>query len=385
MKKEEYIADIATDTSYSRFLIENNKIINRVLNYVLWILTISGPSVALFILLGVFDSMTYVSCLLLTLLSVALAGLHTFFIKKHPESLFTKYIVLIGLEVLIVFMRCVNIGVVLMLFMPPLLSLLFCERKAYLITSAFSYLGMITGLAVSSAHWSSFIPTETPTVWFVDHAISYSLEYALVFFCGLMISALINWHMGTTFSDKMIILDKEREAYTDKMTGLWNKMYLQKAYVKFVVQQRILCSLIIIDLDNFKEVNDKYGHAEGDRALISFSRVFERTMESIERAVLCRFGGDEFVAFLPNFDREDALETVLRNLKNKQHAAFENDEHLQNITMSIGAVIMQNTYEEYPELFEKADNSVLYVKNRGKDNFHIYHDGDKKESEKAGR
>ncbi|MBQ6537535.1 MAG: GGDEF domain-containing protein, partial [Eubacterium sp.] len=193
------------------------------------------------------------------------------------------------------------------------------------------------------------------------------------------------WHMGTTFSDKMVIRDKERESYTDKMTGLWNKNYLQKAYVKYVVQQRKLCSMIIVDLDNFKEVNDLYGHAEGDRVLIGFARVFEASMNSIERAVLCRFGGDEFVAFLPDFDREDALTTVLMDLKNRLSRAFNGDEHMKNVTMSIGAVIMKNSYEEYSELFNKADNSVLYVKNRGKNNFHIYHDGDTKETEPVGR
>ena len=385
MKKEEFIADSSGDASYARFLTENNKNINRVLNFVLWSLTIAGPAVALFVLFGVFESMSYLSCLYVTLFTVALAALHTFFIKKMPDSLFSKYIVLGGLELLVIFMRFVNIGIVFIFFVPPLLSILYCERKVYFITSAFSYVGMIIGLLISAEHWASYVPTETPMVWFTDHAISYSLEYVVIFNCGLMIHFLIHWHMGTTFSDKMVILDKEREAYTDKMTGLWNKMYLQKAYVKFVVQQRSLCALIIVDLDNFKEVNDKYGHAEGDRALIGFSKVFEATMDSIERAVLCRFGGDEFIAFLPNFDREEALETVLRDLKNKLQKTFENDEHLKKITMSIGAVIMKSAYEEYPEIFEKADNSVLYVKNRGKNDFHIYHDGDKKEAATTGR
>jgi len=47
----------------------------------------------------------------------------------------------------------------------------------------------------------------------------------------------------------MIILDREKQVYTDRMTGLWNKMYLQKAFVKYVVQQKKLCSLVVVDLE----------------------------------------------------------------------------------------------------------------------------------------
>ncbi|MBO6107919.1 MAG: diguanylate cyclase [Eubacterium sp.] len=383
---EEYIPDQTSGQySYDRFLKENNKIINKVLNVVLWLSTPAGPLIALFILLGVFTSQTYLSCLIIMLITLVLAVTHSVIIRKAPDSQLARYFVLIGLDILFVYMRAANINIILIMFAPPLLSLLYCERKIYLITSAVSYVGMIAGVWLSADHWSSYIPTETSFVWFRAHALSYTLEYLLIFVVGLMISILINWHMGTTFSDKLVILDKEREAYTDKMTGLWNKMYLQKAYVKYVVQQRRLCALIIVDLDNFKEVNDKFGHSEGDRALVSFSRVFEKIMESIERAVLCRFGGDEFIAFLPEFDNEAALNTVLSNLKNQLKMTFADDEHLNRVTMSIGAVIMKNTYEEYTDLFEKADNSVLYVKNRGKDGYHIYHDGDVKEAAPTGR
>ena len=169
MKKEEYIADSSGDASYARFLVENNKNINRVLNYVLWILTIAGPSIAFFVFLGVFESMSYMSCLYVTILTVGLAGLHTFFIKKMPDNLFSKYIVLGGLELLVIFMRFVNIGIVFIFFVPPLLSILYCERKVYFITSAFSYVGMIIGLLISAEHWASYVPTETPMIWFTDH------------------------------------------------------------------------------------------------------------------------------------------------------------------------------------------------------------------------
>ena len=380
-----YIQDEGEDASYSKFIRENGILINKILNRILWCMSVSGPAVALMVWLGVFQSMTYFACLNVTVLCLIIAGVHTIYIKKFPTHSAAKYIILIGIEIILVYMRIENFEIVFMMFIPPLLSLLFCEKTLYYIISAVSYVGLIAGLFLSADHWSSFIPTETSMEWFRDHAIGYTLEYALVIVVGLMISILITWHMGTTFSDKMLILDKEQEAYTDRMTGLWNKMYLQKAFVRYVVQRRYLCSLIIVDLDNFKYVNDTYGHAEGDRALVSFAGVFEQTMSSIEKAVLCRFGGDEFVAFLPNFDDEEALETTLRNLKKKLSAAFEEDEHLKGVTMSIGATVMKSAYEEYKDIFERADNSVLYVKNHGKDNYHIYQEGDSKEAAPVGR
>lgn len=384
--EKEYISDSdSLEYSYERFINENNKIINKVLNVVLWFTTLSGPLIAVFVAMDIYVSMTYISCLITTVLSVGLAAVHTFLIKKNPKSLVARYIVLIGLEVILVYMRYANINVVILLFIPPLLSLLYCDRRLYNIISIISFVGLIIGVALSAEHWASYISGEEPVHWFIAHVSGYALEFALTYIAGLMISFLINWHMGTTFSDKMVIRDKEREIYTDKMTGLWNKMYLQKAYVKYVIQQQKFCSLVIIDLDNFKEINDTYGHAEGDRALTSFARVFEKSMDSIERVILCRFGGDEFIAFIPGFDREDALQNVLMHLKTQMKQAFEKDEHLNRITMSIGAYIMKNEFEDYAEIFNKADNSVLYVKNRGKNNYHIYHEGDPIEHERAGR
>ncbi|MEO0239003.1 MAG: diguanylate cyclase [candidate division WOR-3 bacterium] len=122
-------------------------------------------------------------------------------------------------------------------------------------------------------------------------------------------------------------------------------------------------SLLFIDLDNFKALNDLHGHLEGDKALVSFVQLLKNTLR--ESDTITRYGGDEFIVLLPNTPLESAESVAERIIKNLQK---ENSE----ISCSIGIVEIPTHGTETEILIEKADKAMYRAKQTGKGRFLVY-------------
>lgn len=85
---------------------------------------------------------------------------------------------------------------------------------------------------------------------------------------------------------------------TDPLTQVYNRRYLENAFTECIIEKSQKITLIITDLDGFKEVNDIYGHQAGDKVLVDFAELLKETMPSY--ATIARLGGDEFAILLPN-------------------------------------------------------------------------------------
>ena len=162
-------------------------------------------------------------------------------------------------------------------------------------------------------------------------------------------------------------------AETDRLTGLLNK-------VSAVEEIDALChnsqgSLMMIDLDSFKLVNDLYGHEAGDKLLVAFADILRSVVRSND--VLGRIGGDEFIAFCQKVSEEPVI---------AGKAAYINDRLIEaakdimgqdmNIPLgaSIGCVFAPDEGSDYPTLFKKADKALYNVKQNGKHGYRIYRD-----------
>ncbi len=127
-------------------------------------------------------------------------------------------------------------------------------------------------------------------------------------------------------------------------------------------------SLLLIDIDNFKEYNDNYGHLYGDNVI---KKVAKALIESIKRAIdfTGRYGGDEFVSVLPNTDKEGAL-IVAENMRKdieKLKIQHKYSDSSQYITISIGiATILPSEAEKWDDLINKADKALYKAKKEGR-------------------
>ena len=162
-------------------------------------------------------------------------------------------------------------------------------------------------------------------------------------------------------------------SFRDGLTGLFNHTYFYQQIdfeVKRYVRYGTLVSLVLIDIDDFKEVNDTYGHREGDRILAAMGRTLMRVARDSD--ICCRYGGEEFALILPLTDVHEAGATANR-LK------MELVERLpggRTVTVSIGVASCGKKTGTYRDLVEKADAALYQVKRSGKNRVEVVVDGE---------
>lgn len=157
----------------------------------------------------------------------------------------------------------------------------------------------------------------------------------------------------------------------DAATGLFNK----RACHEFTTEMLNLRDgnrhyMAIIDVDNFKEINDTYGHLFGDEVLLNISKILRTTLNS--RGICGRFGGDEFYIFTNNIRDERQLRDFLTAMRKELKFLYEGVVENFTVTLSIGISMYPNDGETYDELFKKADKCLYLAKNRGRNRFILY-------------
>jgi diguanylate cyclase (GGDEF)-like protein len=109
------------------------------------------------------------------------------------------------------------------------------------------------------------------------------------------------------------ILALAQQAVRDPLTGLYNRRYFDQTltdHIEIATRYNRSLSVVLIDLDNFKQVNDTLGHDAGDIALCRFSALLRANARKAD--IVCRYGGDEFALLLPETNKENALRIVKR-------------------------------------------------------------------------
>ncbi|MEG2087833.1 MAG: diguanylate cyclase [Angelakisella sp.] len=158
-------------------------------------------------------------------------------------------------------------------------------------------------------------------------------------------------------------------AQHDALTNLYNKMT-----TTCLVEKRLLTAagavLLVVDIDDFKHINDTLGHAMGDAALVEISNRLKRLFRASD--IVGRVGGDEFVVFLEGLGQGYDLQKKLDDIIVAFQKPFEKDGLECSISCSIGAARFPGDGSTFAELFHKADTALYYVKQHGKNAVVIY-------------
>ena len=155
----------------------------------------------------------------------------------------------------------------------------------------------------------------------------------------------------------------EDNANKDPLTNIYNRRKLSRIFeIEKLRASRYKhdLSLIFIDIDNFKVVNDTYGHDLGDKVLIKFSEILKKNIRKTD--YLSRWGGEEFIILLTE---TNASHAALLAEKLKDIIAESPFSHKKRITASFG--VSQYLYDDQEkDVFKRADNAMYYVKEHGK-------------------
>lgn len=155
----------------------------------------------------------------------------------------------------------------------------------------------------------------------------------------------------------------EEQRDRDELTGLLNKAAIEREVCKSL-EEKEKGYILIVDIDNFKQINDQYGHLVGDAVLSAYAKSFEEVFS--ELSLIGRFGGDEFILFVKIEDFDDVLQLfeqekkVLRTMVN---IPVHDGMHL---TMSAGAAFYNGNDYDYRRLLELADRALYEAKQEGK-------------------
>lgn len=164
-------------------------------------------------------------------------------------------------------------------------------------------------------------------------------------------------------------------AYHDDLTGLPNRMLLSDRFRQEHARAKRNASefaLLILDLDNFKVINDTLGHNAGDKVLIEVASRLRDQARSDE--TVTRYGGDEFVILLTDFGNKDNLHIAAKRITDIISEPIEQDDRTLHVTCSLGVAIWPNNGDDLPSLLSHADAAMYSAKEQGRDRFEFYSD-----------
>ena len=157
------------------------------------------------------------------------------------------------------------------------------------------------------------------------------------------------------------------EAEHDKLTGLYNRTGYDSIYRRMDLENVVY---VLIDVDNFKQINDKYGHMVGDKMLVRVSKTINKYFDDREDSFIFRIGGDEFSIIIEN-ETKGIGEDLISTLK-KLNTELSNDrEDIPGLSLSIG-VAHGKAADTTDTLFRKADKALYKAKKNGRNNIQIF-------------
>ncbi|RSD31152.1 GGDEF domain-containing protein [Vibrio pectenicida] len=170
-------------------------------------------------------------------------------------------------------------------------------------------------------------------------------------------------------------------AYRDKLTGLANRWSFESwalGKLEQVKNNETLTAMVFLDIDNFKSINDTYGHEIGDRVLQHFANRLKNNIRTKDRKTqkndysIARFAGDEFVLLLYGVNSVDDLNSILGRICHLFEDSYQSTARINKLTVSAGVAIYPDDADSMLELTRCADKAMYSAKHSGKNQYRYY-------------
>jgi diguanylate cyclase (GGDEF)-like protein len=174
---------------------------------------------------------------------------------------------------------------------------------------------------------------------------------------------------GAAIENVLLHEEAQRLSLTDQLTGAWNRRYFQMQFRQVLATAQRFerpFSILMLDLDHFKQVNDTYGHPRGDATLVDFAGRVEKVLREVD--TFARYGGEEFICLLSETDLEGAMTTAGKIRDAIKRTKFGGlGEEPVSLTVSIGVASHPEHGRAFRPLIEAADQALYRAKQEGRD------------------
>jgi diguanylate cyclase (GGDEF)-like protein len=192
---------------------------------------------------------------------------------------------------------------------------------------------------------------------------------------GVTDNHLICYHMIRDISSrKDYELKLKEQAEHDGLTGLYNRRTFEDKSMALLQERRgaknINLAFLILDIDAFKEINDTYGHQEGDEALKLVGSVLQKNFR--ESDIVARMGGDEFTVLMNNVASREDVAKKARQIIDAMDQAYADKKITCPVTVSIGMEFFAKSDNTYDQAYKKTDRALYKAKGAGKRCFEFY-------------
>ncbi|HEX5131559.1 MAG TPA: GGDEF domain-containing protein [Candidatus Krumholzibacteria bacterium] len=164
----------------------------------------------------------------------------------------------------------------------------------------------------------------------------------------------------------------------DSLTGIYNRHFFDRQMpveIERAMRSGSALSMLVLDIDDFKKVNDQLGHKKGDEVLVATAEIVRRNLRKVDLAF--RYGGEEMVILLPGTPEFEAVHTAerLRRVIQQFEGFRDHTGRTREITVSVGVAVYPDTAKTGDELFVQADAAMYRAKQRGKNQVVLYSNG----------
>ncbi len=212
---------------------------------------------------------------------------------------------------------------------------------------------------------TKFVLTNGDVLWYLCH-------YKILYTAGNKPERIVGKMMEITLQ-KTQINELTHKAITDQLTGVYNKMTTQaliEETLKASIATDTIGSLFIIDLDNFKKINDTFGHSYGDKVL---SEVASKILHSFRQDdIVGRLGGDEFFVYMKGYNNDNGIHSKADEICKFLANTYTYNGLSVSISASIGIAHFPEHGKDFAQLYENADIALYTVKFSGKNNYKIF-------------
>lgn len=194
---------------------------------------------------------------------------------------------------------------------------------------------------------------------------------------GMIVAAIVSALIAPVTSYRVLSLIQQLEATRkdledisthDYLTGIYNRRFMVEqagTILALGLRHRFPVSLVMIDIDHFKRVNDTHGHAAGDTVLVELARYVRSLIRVTD--IFGRYGGEEFIIFMPHTTLKDAVKSANRIREGVGSQTFRG----LTITLSMGISVASESTRTLDDLIDRADTALYRAKDNGRDRVEV--------------